>query len=249
MLRDSTRQDILISVKCRDGYPKKEQTKRDKFKEFYDDIVSAAECYPSSTPYQRKIPNTTKRVNSGVIFWIDRNREDERQYESVVGDLTNIRLPEQSVLETISLIDNNRAQFLYEALTFVNSRYGKEKVEFYYIDTGLNNTSLEKQYSGKVLPVEYLNADIIPFYIEDGETKIFYIIVKDIFEKDMFKRLIGLTQDVTKIWANKIIIAFPDYNEFEHKQEVNDAIFEFEDKKFASLINVVTYKPDFRDEV
>lgn len=35
-LRDATRHDVLISVKCRNGYPKTEDGIKNKFKEFFD---------------------------------------------------------------------------------------------------------------------------------------------------------------------------------------------------------------------
>lgn len=248
-LRDSIRQDVLISVKCRDGYPKREETIRKTFKEFYEDLVSATECYPASDPYRRKLPNTKKRSHSGVVFWIDRNRDDGKEYETITDKLFNIRLQENNVLESVALIDNNRAQFLYESLTFVNKTYGKENVEFFYIDTGLNNSNLDKKYSGSSLPVEYICSDILPLHVLSGESKILFLIVKDSFDKDYLKRLIGLSQDLTRNWANEIIIAFPDYNEFEDKQTCNDAKLEFDDSKFTKNISVITYKPDFRDEV
>lgn len=248
-LRDSLRQDILISVKCRDGYPKKEPTIRGNFKEFYDDLISAAECYPASEPYQRKMMNVKRRSHSGIIFWIDRNRNDGKEYVSITESLINIRLPESNTLDSLALIDNNRAQFLFESLTFVNNKYGKDNVEFFYIDTGLNNSNLDKLYSGPSLPVEYICSDVIPLHILSGETKILFLIVKDEFNKDYLKRLIGLAQDLTRNWANKIIIAFPDYNEFEHKQFCNEAKLEFDDNKFTKNISIASYKPDFRDEV
>jgi len=248
-LRDSTRQDILISVKCRDGYPKKEKTIREKFKEFYVDLVSAAECYPASDPYRRKMPNIKRRSHSGVIFWIDRNRDDGKEYISIIENLITMRLQENNALESVALIDNDRAQFLYESINFVNNKFGRENVEFFYIDTGLNNSNLVKLYSGTSMPVEYISSDIIPLHVVSGETKILFLIVKDSFDKDYLKRLIGLAQDITRTWANEIVIAFPDYNQFEHKQLCNDAKLEFDDNKFTRNISVTTYKPDFRDEV
>ncbi len=248
-LRDSTRQDILISVKCRQSYPVKEATVREHFREYYTDLVMAAECYPSSKPYQRKIPNTKKRSHSGIIFWIDRSRDDEKQYENIVEKVVNIRLQENNFLESVALIDNARAQFLYESLTYVNKQFGEENVEFYYIDTGLNNSNLNRLYSGKSMPVEYICSDIIPLHVTKNDNKILYLIVRERFDKDTLKRLIGLAQDITKNWATEVIISFPDYNEFEHRQFCNDAILEFDDNKFTKIISVTTYKPDFRDEV
>src|SRR5690606_23939987 len=111
---------------CRANYPKKEVTVRKVFKEFYQDLVYAAECYPASQMYGRKMSQTKKRYSSGVIFWIDRDREDGKEYESVIDMVEPVRLPENNVFESVALVDNNRAQFLYKSLSFVRSKYGKE---------------------------------------------------------------------------------------------------------------------------
>lgn len=249
-LRDFTRQDILVSVKCREGYPKKEETIRKVFKEFYEDLVFAGECYPASEVYKRRIAQTKKRITSGVIFWIDRSREDGREYESIIDQVAMVRLQENNIFDAITVVDNNRAQFLYEALSFVRQRYGEDNIEFFYIDTGLNNSNIEKKYSGKVMPVEYLSSDIIPLALTDAnDNKFLLLIVKSEFEKDDLKRIIGLAQDLTRSWASKVVIAFPNYNEFEHKQLFMDAKREFDDSKFTKNIDVLTYRPDFRDEV
>ncbi|PPA83912.1 hypothetical protein C4A75_14435 [Brevibacillus laterosporus] len=248
-LRDFTRQDILISVKCRASYPKKDETLKKTFKEFYEDLVHAAECYPASPTYSRKMSQTKKRFASGVIFWIDRDREDGKEYVSITDKIASVRLQENNVLESLALIDNNRAQFLYESLSFVRNKYNKENVEFFYIDTGLNNSNLEKVYSGSVMPVEYICSDILPLSITKQDHKILFLIVKDKFDKDYLKRIIGLSQDLTRNWANEIIIAFPNYNEFEHKQLFSEAKMEFDDNKFTKNISVITYLPDFRDGV
>ncbi len=62
-------------------------------------------------------------------------------------------------------------------------------------------------------------------------------------------RLIGLSQDLTNSWAANVVIAFPDYNKFENEDDVIGAKNEFENTKFVNDIEVVTYNPDFRDEV
>lgn len=47
----------------------------------------------------------------------------------------------------------------------------------------------------------------------------------------------------------KVTIAFPDYNSFEHREAVLMAKSSFENADFVNSIEVITYKPDFRDEV
>ena len=80
-LRDATKHDVLISVKCRDGYPKTEDGIKSKFKEFLVDIAFASECYPACEISKRKIAATNKKIYSSLIFWIDRNRNDGREKE------------------------------------------------------------------------------------------------------------------------------------------------------------------------
>lgn len=53
----------------------------------------------------------------------------------------------------------------------------------------------------------------------------------------------------TSTWTAKVTIAFPDYNSFEHKEVVLMAKSSFENADFVKNIEVITYKPDFRDEV
>lgn len=67
-LRDSTKQDVLISGKCRDGYPLKDDTTIKLFKEFLVDIAWAMECYPSCEVAKRRIQNTTKKVTNRINF-------------------------------------------------------------------------------------------------------------------------------------------------------------------------------------
>lgn len=88
-LRDATKQDVLVSVKCRDGYPATDSGVKSKFKEFVLDLAYAMECYPACELAKKKIPNTDKKVISGLIFWIDRGSEDGRENESVIDKIGN----------------------------------------------------------------------------------------------------------------------------------------------------------------
>lgn len=248
-LRDATKQDVLVSVKCRDGYPVTDSGIKSKFKEFVLDLAYAMECYPVCELAKKKIPNTDKKVISGLIFWIDRSREDGRENESVIDKIGNFYMNQECVYETIALVDNKRAQFLYQLLSYAHSKYGKENVEFFYIDTGLNNSSLQRVYRGKEMPYEYINPNVIPLAISNGDEKRLFIGVAEAFCKEYLERLIGLAQELTSTWTAKVTIAFPDYNSFEHKEVVLMAKSFFENADFVKNIEVITYKPDFRDGV
>lgn len=248
-LRTATRQDVLISVKCRDGYPKTETGIKSKFKEFLTDIAFASECYPSCEIATKKIIGTNQKVCSSLIFWIDRNRSDGRENESLIDKIGSFYLKEDCHYDTVALIDNNRAQFLYTIITFAHHTYGKENCKFFYINSGLNNASLDRVYSGTILPFEYLNADVLPMAVTTNGQDSLLLLVKDAFCPEYLKRLIGLSQELTSSWAANVILAFPDYNKHEHEQSVQICKSEFEDFNFTEKVTVISYHPDFRDEV
>ena len=248
-LRVATRQDVLISVKCRDGYPKTEDGIKSKFKEFLMDIAFASECYPSCEIAKQKIQGTNKKVCSSLIFWIDRNRDDGRENESVVDKICGFYFKEECHYDTVALIDNNRAQFLYTVINFAKAKYGEDNCKFFYINTGLNNANLNRKYSGTILPFEYLNSDVLPMAINQNNQNKLLLLVKDKFCKEYLRRLIGLAQEITSDWAANIIIAFPDFNKFEDEEAVVSCKADFEDSNFIDKITVITYAPDFRDEV
>lgn len=113
----------------------------------------------------------------------------------------------------------------------------------------MNNASLERVYIGKEMPYEYINANVIPFAISQGDKKRLLLAVYDSFCVEYLQRLIGLAQDLTNTWTADVTIAFPDYNVFEHKELVKEVKNSFGNKDFVEKIEIVTYIPDFRDEV
>lgn len=175
----------MVSVKCRDGYPATDSGVKSKFKEFVLDLAYAMECYPACELAKKKIPNTDKKVISGLIFWIDRGSEDGRENESVIDKIGNFYMNQECVYETIALVDNKRAQFLYQLLSYTRSKYGKENVEFFYIDTGLNNSSIQRVYRGKEMPYEYVNSNVIPLAISNGDEKDCLLVLRNLFAKSI----------------------------------------------------------------
>lgn len=244
-LKNSIQQNVIISSKHRDGYPTTPKGKKTKFKEFLYDIAYAIECFPVSEQFRNKTPGTTKKELTGVIFWIDSS--EEQKGNGVVDDIADFRLTEDLDYKTVFLVDNKRADFLYDSIKFAHNTYGEENVEFFYIDTGYNNWGLARNYSGKVLPVEYINADVLPFKVKDKDNgDVLLLAVNDIFNEDYLKRLIGLSQDLTKTWPAKIVIAFPDFSLYHHESNVNAAKQQFEDIEFVSKIDIKCFRPNFR---
>jgi hypothetical protein len=244
-LKNYVQQNVIISSKHRDTYPTTPKGKKSKFKEFLIDIAYAMECYPCSEYYNYKTQGTSKKETTGVVFWIDSS--EEQKGNGIVDDIGDFRLNEDIQYKTVSLVDNPRANFLYDSIKFTHNTYGKENVEFFYFDTGYNNFGLDRTYSGKIMPVEYTNSNIIPLKIKDSTNgDILFIAINDIFNEDYLTRLIGLAQDLTKDWSPKIIIAFPDFNLYHHEKNVVVAKRQFDDESFISKIDIVSYRPNFR---
>ncbi|PEQ83389.1 GapS4a family protein [Bacillus cereus] len=248
-LIDNTRQDVLISVKCRDKYPTTEKGVKSKFKEFYEDLSTAAECYPASELYKRKIKGTKARKIDGVIFWIDRNDSDGTKNFSLLDKLDNVRVTETAALDSLTLVDNKRAQFLFESISLMHKEYGEENVEYFYLDTGLNNSSIEREYFGKQLPIEYLSSSIIPFAVEINGSKTLILITEDPFDENYLKRLIGLAHSFTRNFSGEVVIIFPDYHDMHHKDAVRNAYSSFSSDEFIKKIKLKKMNPDFRDGV
>lgn len=80
------------------------------------------------------------------------------------------------------------------------------------------------------------------------ENKKLFLGINVSFNKVHLMRLIGLAQDLTNSWAANVVIAFPDYNKFENEADGISAK-NFKNTKFVNNIEVVTFNPDFRDEV
>ncbi|PEW76307.1 hypothetical protein CN424_19340 [Bacillus cereus] len=248
-LIDNTRQDVLISVKCRDKYPTTEKGVKSKFKEFYEDLSTAAECYPASELYKRRIKGTKARKIDGVIFWIDRNDSDGTECHSLLDKLDNIRVSETASLDSLTLVDNKRAQFLFEAISFMYKEYGEENVKYFYLDTGLNNSSMEKKYFGKQLPIEYISSSVIPFAVESNGSKTLILITEEPFDENYLKRLIGLAHSFTRDFSGEVVIIFPDYHDMHHKDAVRNAYSSFSADEFINKVKLKKMNPDFRDGV
>lgn len=85
--------------------------------------------------------------------------------------------------------------------------------------------------------------------IKAGELYIVYL--QNCIIDDNVTDAIGIYKSESKDYylQVKVTIAFPDYNSFEHREAVLMAKSSFENADFVNNIEVITYKPDFRDEV
>jgi hypothetical protein len=236
--------DVLISVKHRDGYPTTTKGAITEFKTFLKDITEATECYPAHELFSQHILGTNKINISNVIMWI--NSQLGKENEGVISEIQDFRNNENIDYKTVYLIDNKKANFLYSSIQHVKNK-GSDYY-FYYPDTGINMDTVQRKHQGYILPVQYINSPIQLFKVIESTGECLVITTEDDFTIEYFERLVQLARLTTEGWASKIIIAFPNYNDYGNKEDVKKAILQIRDETFAKKINVERYNySDFRN--
>ncbi len=240
-------QFVLISAKYTDNYPSNPNS---TFKSHIKDIAFALECFKkSSLRNELKIFGKDDEY-TGVIFWLDNGKKG--QFDDVIEKLANLKIDNNlELLNSIYLVDNKRAKFLYDTMNFAKSYFKKneeDRIEFLIPNTGYNSTLETRKTSNIVLPVQYINSSILPLKIfQSKETEILVLNVIDNFEKEYLQRLISLAQKLTEGWGSKIYILFPEFNKDKYGESVDGIKSKFIDKTFVCKIEVDTFNKDFRN--
>lgn len=235
--------DILISVKHRDGYPGTKGSITE-FKSFLKDIAEATECYPSHELFSQKISGTNKMETSNVIMWF--SSIPEEQNRGVINEIQNFRNSDDVNYKTVYLVDNKKANFLYSSIQFVKRK--DKNFNFYYPDTGFNMDTVYRTHQGHSLPVQYINSPIQLFKLVESTGEYLIITLEDDFSIEYFCRLIQLARLITEGWAAKIIIAFPNYNDYSNKEDVTKILAQIKDRTFANKIMIERFDySDFRN--
>lgn len=232
----------LVSSKINDSYPSNPVP---KFKAHIRDIAFALECFSRSNLRSklRKPQTIISHKTSGVIFWID-NKSD---YDDIIERLTDFRIDDDLSFDTIYLIDNKRADFLFDTIAFAKSKFKTSDVEFVHPATGYNATAKQRLSSSAILPVQYLNSSVLPLRITIDDDDFLLLNCIDDFEEDYLRKLISLSQKLTESWVSKVYILFPTFNENLHQEKVDDVKIEFRDRRFVNKITVSSFRPDFRN--
>lgn len=245
-LVDGILKSISISVKYTSNpYPNSPVT---AFKEYFDDLTSAIECFKYSTIKHKVTEGITgysKVEEVGILFWLSNSVDT---YDDLIGLLANINLSNDNAFDAVFLVDNKRIEFIHSAIKHSGSLYPNAEVLFYYPDTGKNIIPTEKQNCGRLLPVEYINSSVLAMRLDRKDTGQIELLVYTIdpFSSSDLQRLIGLSQTISKSWATRVIIAFPDYNELTHGMDVRSVKSSFENKLLIDKVQITSYNTDFK---
>lgn len=236
-LMSNVQEDVLISVKHHlDKYP---SGIVGKFKSHLTDLAQAMDCFPDDEHYsmQKVSENILERHVSGVIFWIASKDELEKDIVKEITQFRNLDKPEYG---PIYLVDNKRANFLYNSISYSKKYYGTYK--FYYHSTGYNNNDpFIKNDIGSKLPVQLINTSILPIRVDPQEGPTLLLFINEPFNSDSLKRVMGFAHRLTGTWAKNIVILYPDYIEFDHKNDVQSVKRLFQSEEFIHTVSIKSF--------
>ena len=242
-----TLDNIAISDKCTfDFYP---SSITSKYRDHHNDLAMALECFRRSPIRQDAIKSFSGLINNsrdvGVLFWISLSEPEDRDIMSQIGRVRNV---DSYNYQTIYVVDNKRASFIYNTITYLKNLKPDSQLEFVYQNTGKNNSSADRLTSGNILPVDFINSGILLIkLIHPDNTNTLVISVIDKFDKKNCKRLMGLALNVAQGFANNSLILFADYNPLMHNNQVNEVKSSFVDSRFATSVIVSSFHDDFRN--
>lgn len=233
--------NVLISSKyTTEKYP---NSPTKLFKDFIEDLIVTMECYSfSEIKSNTSLGYQFSSVNDvGVLFWLNSNSDSTDDLISVVA---SSRIIDTQSNNTVYIMDNKHVTFILEVMKFVKTKSDKFEHFFYYPSTGQNINPLNRENTGKILPVEYLNSTIIPVRLVNKVNPkeiCLLIATMDNFEEKDLMRLIGLAKDITTELVGQIIIAFPDYNDPSHSQTVALTKQKFQANEFTKTVSVINF--------
>jgi hypothetical protein len=145
------------------------------------------------------------------------------------------------------LVDNKRIEFIFDSIQFVKSKFSGLPVEFTYFNTGLNSDDTQLK-NGSVLPVQYINASILPLRVQNernGEIT-FILTTTEKFQKEELTKLMRLAKGIGTNMQTNTFICFPDFNKLNHEQIVENTKQIFDDPSFTTRLTVFNYNSNFR---
>ncbi len=219
-----------------------------KFKEHFTDLAHTLECFKNSETRRelaKTVKGVTKAQDVGVLIWINNDRNSTGD---VISQLPRTILPDSLNFEIVYLVDNKRAQFIFDSISYARKIGDGGAVTFFCPDTGKNIDPQTKVQHGQILPVDYVNSAVLPLGIgEKGSPdRNLMLSTQEPFSEAGLKRLMGLARHLSQGWRNRVIIAFPDFDALIHTNTVQAARGCFSDAGFASGIEVHCYDDDFR---
>jgi len=233
----------VVSVKATQSYDKNPNS---KLKIYLKELSDICNCYNRSDEKAITAQNFNDQgfIDSesiiGILIWLSGEADDEQRNLLIETSNALIDGIEDFQFEAAYLVDLKRAEFLWTILAHADQQFSGW--EFLYIETGLNYREDIKVKSGPILPVEYINASVIPMkYSTSGAEHIILYASENYSEEDL-KKYVGLANKLSSSFAGSIEILFPDYKVNGNENSVRRVIDFFTDQNTAKKIKVSSYQ-------
>ncbi|GGB42286.1 hypothetical protein GCM10011502_14520 [Oceanisphaera marina] len=157
-LQDFTLENIILSVKYTSNpYPANPST---KFKEHLKDLAQTIECFMKSDLRAQnnedyEMSGISRANDTGVLFWLSDHKDSD---QDVVSKIYNINLDKELKFSTVHVVDNSRAAFIYNSISYIRHNFTEYDYYFHYAFSSSNYKDPDLEKYGNLFPVEYLSS-------------------------------------------------------------------------------------------
>ncbi|HGC4283533.1 TPA: hypothetical protein ACIYLY_002015, partial [Escherichia coli] len=189
------------------------------FRSHFKDLAHTIECYSKSQfkrTITRQFPGSSRKEDIGVLFYLNNDESDSN--DNIKGEIINHRIDSTLKFNAIHLVDNARAKFLYNSISFIKKKHGE--ISFFCLNTTLNVSSSTRH--SKIMPVEYITSPIIPISVPDDNGRKFILLCDFNYSKESLGLVYKLARKLCSDFANHYEIYFNKYNKLTDSPSVDE---------------------------
>lgn len=217
------------------------------FKSYFQDLAETIECFNNSkikNQINQNFDNVNKAEIIGILLWL--SHQDNANYD-LISKVDNCIIDDEFIFDKIIIIDNGRANFLYQSIWKTKQIFKNENVDFVYHNSGLNSISQSRESYGKTFPLHYLYSDIIPLRVLNQDKVEFHLYINDNFQKEQFTQILGFAQSFDLLNSTKLIINYLDYDDL-NRNEIKEKLFHYPNYKLGENLEVREFPLDIKND-
>lgn len=230
---------VHVSIKHSEQYNPNEGKLKAKIKSDLIELSEIIECSKYSVETDSILNGiSTERPDTKHFGLLVYTSHHKQQLDKNVTYLLNHMIFNEKINDTIYMVDNDRANFLFEVHRYLNSNYDS----FKYTNPNFGFSLLGDQDNHtNFITLNMLNSDILPFRVDvDGCFEII-LFCKDEFSEDSLKKGITYAFEISQGFTKKISIGFPDFNYHTHKSADQTAKRNFSNENQNIDITIETF--------